>query len=297
MNLEAINILKGIAYSQLELEDERVKLITTSSLPLEDIYRQIDRRLTGQATPQDIVNFLGVHRIAANERECQYLIWLAGSKQPTLSLDQFAHYLTNGRPDQLPSMQNSGLGTSLLQADELLRNTGEREVALLLEKEIGYYRQIEQLREGFVKQYGMQFNTVIKRMEGQERGVVSLNSLVSFIQGHGVEFSREEFEAVSRKIRAKDDRNLTHKEMMRAFAPFEPMDFPTYRKQSNLQKAIDHINQQVKLLDIDTYVPPSEPAQSHTRTGFQKIVDEYRNPVTQGNHLTSKFFYDKNYYN
>ena len=102
--------------------------------------------MTGQATPQDLVNFLGVHRIAANERECQYLIWLSGSKQPTMSLDQFTHYITNGRPDQLPSMQSSGLGTSMLQADELLRNSSEREVAQMIEKEIGYYRQIEQLR-------------------------------------------------------------------------------------------------------------------------------------------------------
>lgn len=54
----------------------------------------------------------------------------------------------------------------MLQADELLRNSSEREVAQMIEKEIGYYRQIEQLREGFVKQYGMQFNAVISRMEG-----------------------------------------------------------------------------------------------------------------------------------
>ena len=59
------------------------------------------------------------------------------------------------------------MGASMLQADELLRNSSEREVAQMIEKEIGYYRQIEQLREGFVKQYGMQFNAVISRMEGQ----------------------------------------------------------------------------------------------------------------------------------
>jgi hypothetical protein len=45
---------------------------------------------------------------------------------------------------------------------------------------------------------------------------------------------------------------------MRAFSPFEPLNFPTYRKQSNLQKALDHINEQVKLLDIDTYAPFDE---------------------------------------
>ena len=60
---------------------------------------------------------------------------------------------------------------------------------------------------------------------------------------------------------------------MRAFSPFEPLSFPTYRKQSNLQKAIDYINEQVKLLDIDTYAPPEEEQPRKTKTGFQKVVD------------------------
>lgn len=91
---------------------------------------------------------------------------------------------------------------------------------------------------------------------------------------------------------------MTYKEVMRAFSPFEPLNFPTYRKQSNLQRAMDHINEQVKLLDIDTYVPFEEEANPRkTKTGFQKVLDEFRNPMTQGTHLTSKYFYDKNYYN
>lgn len=60
------------------------------------------------------------------------------------------------------------------------------------------------------------------------------------------------------KVRGKDAQCLSYKELMRAFSPFEPLSFPTYRKQSNLQKAVDYINEQVKLLDIDTYVPPEE---------------------------------------
>jgi hypothetical protein len=40
---------------------------------------------------------------------------------------------------------------------------------------------------------------------------------------------------------------------MRAFSPFEPLNFPTYRKSSNIQKAMDYINDQVKKLDIDIY--------------------------------------------
>jgi len=84
---------------------------------------------------------------------------------------------------------------------------------------------------------------------------------------------------------------------MRAFSPFEPLNFPTYRKQSNLQKAMDYINEKVKLLDIDTYSPFQEDNTKKTKTGFQKVLDEFRNPMTQGNHLSSKYFYDKNYYN
>ena len=100
-----------------------------------------------------------------------------------------------------------------------------------------------------------------------------------------------------RRVRGKQYGGLTYREMMRGFAPFEPMDFPTYRRQGNLQRAIQHINQQVKLLDIDTYAPPEPASTTNRTTGFQKIVNEYRNPATQGAHLSSKFFYDKNYYN
>jgi len=39
----------------------------------------MDRKMTDKVAPVDIINFLGVHRIASNERECQYLIWLTGS--------------------------------------------------------------------------------------------------------------------------------------------------------------------------------------------------------------------------
>ena len=50
-------------------------------------------------------------------------------------------------------------------------------------------------------------------------------------------------------------------------------------------------------MDIDTYSPFEDENTKKTKTGFQKVVDEFRNPMTQGNHLSSKYFYDKNYYN
>jgi hypothetical protein len=44
--------------------------------------------------------------------------------------------------------------------------------------------------------------------------------------------------------------------MIRSLSPFEPLNFPTYRKQSNIQKAMDYINEQVQKLQIDTnYLP------------------------------------------
>ncbi len=52
------------------------------------MFRQIDRKMTDKVYPQDLINFLGVHRIAANERECQYLIWLTGSRESFLSHQQ-----------------------------------------------------------------------------------------------------------------------------------------------------------------------------------------------------------------
>ena len=87
-------------------------------------------------------------------------------------------------------MQSSGIGSRLLPADELLRNNSERELAKLWEKEIEYYRSIEQLREEFVRAYGFQFQKVVSLIDKGNSRSVSLSALGSFIQGHGVEFSR-----------------------------------------------------------------------------------------------------------
>lgn len=45
----------------------------------QEVFRQVDRKNNDKIFAQDLINFLGVHRIASNERECQYLIWIAGS--------------------------------------------------------------------------------------------------------------------------------------------------------------------------------------------------------------------------
>jgi hypothetical protein len=63
-------------------------------------------------------------------------------------------------------------------------------LAKLWEKEIEYYRSIEQLREGFVKTYGFQFHKVVALIDRDNTKAVSLSAASSFIQGHGVEFSR-----------------------------------------------------------------------------------------------------------
>ena len=83
-------------------------------------------------------------------------------------------------------MQSSGVGSRLLPADELLKNNSERELDKLWEKEIEYYRSIEQLREGFVRTYGFQFHKVVSLIDRDNIKIVSLHALGSFIQGHGV---------------------------------------------------------------------------------------------------------------
>ena len=59
---------------------------------------------------------------------------------------------------------------------------------------------------------------------------------------------------------------------MRAFSPFQPLNFPTYRKESHFQRAMNHITEQVKLLDIDTSSPYPTVENPKTQTGFQKVM-------------------------
>lgn len=74
----------------MQLEDLKTNLVNMGSINDVEVFRQMDRKLTDKVYPQDIINFLGVHRIATNERECQYLIWLAGSNDPYLTHNQYA---------------------------------------------------------------------------------------------------------------------------------------------------------------------------------------------------------------
>jgi hypothetical protein len=106
-----------------------------------------------------------------------------------------------------------------------------------------------------VKSYGYSFNNVVQAIDHYHRGNIPLETLVTFIQQAGIDFSREEFEALAKKVRARETTVLSYKELLRALSPFEPLNFPTYRKQSNLQKAMDYITQQVQLLDIDASIP------------------------------------------
>ena len=54
--------------------------------------------------------------------------------------------------------------------DELIKNFGEREVSKMLEKEIEFYRTIEQLKEDFIKKHGYSFKNVIAMVDREKTG-------------------------------------------------------------------------------------------------------------------------------
>lgn len=62
---------------------------------------------------------------------------------------------------------------------------------------------------------------------------------------------------------------------------------------------MDYINEQVRKLDINTsYLPYDEEPSKKAKTGFMKVMDQYRNPLNmEANQTGTRYFYDKNYYN
>lgn len=76
-------------------------------------------------------------------------------------------------------------------------------------------------------------------------------SFITFVNRFGVEFSTEEFVAVSKRIFAKELHSITYKEALNALSPFEPINFPVYRKKNNFQQAMEYINQRVSDLQIN----------------------------------------------
>lgn len=115
-------------------------------------------------------------------------------------------------------------------------------MATIIEKEIEFYRTIEQLKEEFIKNHGYNFKSVIISIDKEKKGNISFNMLINFIHSHGVEFSVEEYQALCKRVKAKQPDVISFKEMLKAMSPFEPLSFPTYRKQNNIQKAMDYIN-------------------------------------------------------
>ncbi len=107
------------------------------------------------------------------------------------------------------------------------------------------------LKEEFIKKYGYNFKIVISSIDREMKGNISFDALIRFVHEHGVEFSVEEYQGLCRKIKAKHAESISFKELLRALSPFEPLNFPTYRKQTNIQKAMDYINDQLGRLNID----------------------------------------------
>jgi hypothetical protein len=75
LNLDCINIIKGLAYSQMlvrfylfQLEDERSALINSGYFNDDDAFSQIDRKNIGKLYTNDLIDYLSVHRIAISER-------------------------------------------------------------------------------------------------------------------------------------------------------------------------------------------------------------------------------------
>ena len=52
----------------MQLEDERTRITSIGGFCEADVYGQMDRKSNEKVTKEDIVSFLGVHRIAASER-------------------------------------------------------------------------------------------------------------------------------------------------------------------------------------------------------------------------------------
>lgn len=67
-SLDAINIIKGISYSQLMLEDLRIGLCQSSGIDFVEVYSQIDTKGLNKVYSSDFIKFLSVHRIAISER-------------------------------------------------------------------------------------------------------------------------------------------------------------------------------------------------------------------------------------
>ena len=56
--------------------------------------------------------------------------------------------------------------------EEIIKSYGEREFAKMYEKELEFYRTVEQLKENFINKYGFAFKNVISQIDKHNKGTI-----------------------------------------------------------------------------------------------------------------------------
>ena len=64
---------------------------------------------------------------------------------------------------------------SVLSGEEVIKSYGEREFAKMYEKELQFYRTVEQLKENFINKYGFAFKNVISQIDKHNKGEIQFN--------------------------------------------------------------------------------------------------------------------------
>ena len=59
--------------------------------------------------------------------------------------------------------------------EEVIKSYGEREFAKMYEKELEFYRTVEQLKENFINKYGFSFKNVISQIDQHNKGDAGFN--------------------------------------------------------------------------------------------------------------------------
>ncbi|KAL4464100.1 hypothetical protein ABPG74_006037 [Tetrahymena malaccensis] len=314
--LDLANIIKGIAFSEISIENMKIKSAEDPHFDIFMAWESIDIYKKGQITPPQLSLFLGKNHTPCSEYESVYLINMISKGKEVLQEQEFIEWFlpyTNYNLKVLALRRrenNLQLRRIHNMDDNVVKQTSQKEASEILGSELGFYRDIDKLKQQFVKDHSYNIHDIFKCIEVNENGLFDYQGLKNFMKKLNILFNEEECLGFFYRCCAIDShkKEISYEELAQSIIPNEPFLFKAYQNTFNsndiqkymLKKAGD-FNFDVTPLSFGKKPPLEKKNMMQHFYPFRKCFDPYSTGKVEFNrdqgYMTELTHYNQTYFN
>ncbi|EAR96420.2 EF hand protein (macronuclear) [Tetrahymena thermophila SB210] len=285
------NIIKGIAFYDIIIENEKIKIAENPNFDPYAAWSQIDLKQQGYVDAQYLNKYLSVNRIAASVKECQYILNLCTTNKNQMTQNEFINFILPKTNTQLKKlclqrreMQLQSRHAHFLSDSVILRNSEylASEIFLL---EIKGFREIEDLRKNFKSKNQYNIQQIFQVVDNDGRGVIDYEVLHKFMKKNGVQFNEDEFKAFISRTTEDGDSKLDYEELIVSLMPIDPYIYPHYREQFNPTENNQYVIRKAQEFKTDALNPPV----------YFEVTKKTQNKINKSNSQANIKYYSYNY--